>query len=80
MAKLESFSPLPCVKEGIALGMVVAAERQGLIPEGSLIAQPTSGNTGIGPAMVCAGRGYRLSADGTRGEGCGPLPAFLVRA
>jgi cysteine synthase len=60
VVKIESFNPLASVKERIALGMIVAAERQGLIREGTLIVEPTSGNTGIGLAMVCAARGYRL--------------------
>jgi cysteine synthase len=60
VVKLESFNPLACVKERIALSMIEAAERQGLIREGTIIVEPTSGNTGIGLAMVCAARGYRL--------------------
>jgi cysteine synthase A len=60
VVKLESFNPLACVKERIALSMIVAAERQGLIRKDTLIVEPTSGNTGIGLAMVCAARGYRL--------------------
>ncbi len=59
--KLESFNPLGCVKERPALFMIEEAEKAGLIaPDRSLIVEPTSGNTGIGLAMVCAVKGYRL--------------------
>ena len=60
VVKLESFNPLSCVKERIALSMIVAGEREGKIGPGTTIVEPTSGNTGIGLAMVCAARGYRL--------------------
>lgn len=60
-AKIEAFNPLGCVKERPALFMIEDAEKEGLIsPERSLIVEPTSGNTGIGLAMVCAVKGYRL--------------------
>ena len=60
LAKLESLNPGGSVKDRIALAMVEDAERRGLLKAGATLVEPTSGNTGIGLAMVCAVRGYRL--------------------
>jgi cysteine synthase len=60
LAKLESLNPGGSVKDRIALAMVEEAERRGLLKAGATLVEPTSGNTGIGLAMVCAVRGYRL--------------------
>ena len=60
LAKLESANPLGSVKDRIAVAMVDAAEADGLVGSGTTIIEPTSGNTGIGLAFVCANRGYRL--------------------
>jgi cysteine synthase A len=61
VAKLEFYSPAHSVKDRIAVSMIDAAERAGKITKDTIILEPTSGNTGIGLALVCAARGYRCA-------------------
>ena len=59
-AKVESFNPLSSVKDRVALNMVESAEKEGKLRKGSVIIEPTSGNTGVGLAYVAAVKGYRV--------------------
>lgn len=61
LAKLESYNPGGSIKDRISLAMIEAAEESGLLRSDTIIVEPTSGNTGIGLAMICAAKGYRCT-------------------
>ena len=58
--KIEAFNPLGSVKDRLAIGVIEAAEKSGQLKPGQTVIEATSGNTGIGLAMVCAAKGYPL--------------------
>lgn len=78
LAKVECFNPASSVKDRAALFMIADAERRGLLKEGGTVVEPTSGNTGIGLAWVCAVKGYRLVL--TMPETMSPERVRLARA
>ena len=61
LAKLESFNPLGSIKDRVGVAMIVDAEEKGLIKADTMLVEPTSGNTGIALAFVCAARGYHIT-------------------
>ena len=78
VVKLEFFNPAHSVKDRIAVAMIEAAEQAGLIKSNTIVIEPTSGNTGIALAMVCAAKGYRCVL--TMPEGMSKERKILLRA
>jgi cysteine synthase A len=83
--KVEAFNPLGSVKDRLALGVIEDAERRGVLKPGQTVIEATSGNTGIGLAMVCAQRGYPLVVTRARRRAawccaCCPTPASATSA
>src|SRR5438270_13930445 len=74
--KIEAFNPLGSVKDRLALGVIEDAERTGTLKPGQTVIEATSGNTGIGLAMVCAAKGYPLVV--TMAESFSIEPRMLI--
>ncbi len=79
VAKLEYFNPAHSVKDRIGVAMIEAAERDGKIGPNTVVVEPTSGNTGIALAMVCAQRGYRPGRDAPAYASAGGPPPDRTR-